>query len=102
MQKSKRAGLTAAAVAALIGLSAACAPPPPTVPPLVPACANWSVQVDLAPTIPACATTSNYASVVKTHDVSFGYPAGTVMRVDQVDRAFIQSHGGYDLLLEHA
>lgn len=92
-----RSALTAAAVAALIGLGAACDPPAP--PPSPPA---YAVQVDLATTIPANCGCSNHASIIRTHAENFGYAAGTTMRVDQTDRGFIANHGGYDLLVEFA
>jgi hypothetical protein len=98
MQKSiRRSALTAAAVAALIGLGTACGPPPATtIPPA------WAVEFDLASTIPPQCGCPNYASIVLTKAENFGHPAGTVLRVDQVDRAFIGNHGGYDLLVEYA
>jgi hypothetical protein len=98
MKKStRRSALTAAAAVALIGLGAACAPPPadPTLP-------AYAVQVDLATTIPWHCDCPNHASIIRTHAENFGHPAGTVMRVDQVDLAFIANHGGYDLLVADA
>lgn len=98
MKTTTRAALAAAVT--LGGLTAAACTPPQPPPANLPA---YAVQVDLAPTIHGCLPTqTNYASIIRNTQISFGWPAGTTMRVDQVDRGFIGNHGGYELLAECA